>query len=259
MRRLLPVALVVAGLGVGCGQEDPPPPPAPTSNPTPVPVPTAVPTKVGQNPAPPAAGGTVNITVTANSTPPGATVTGGGRVLGTTPLTQVVPIPAPAPGQAAQTFDFVFTLAGHQSTTITAAPQNGQIAITAALASMTAVAPTPAGEGRVLNVTGRGGGAIRDFSSVSARATVAEPCIIQELRVTLRGNHTYHGDLRIGLRGPADENYSLFGGRGNPFRTHRVRNAVGKQAQGEWRVTIRDTQAEDFGQLRAFSMRIECQ
>lgn len=83
------------------------------------------------------------ITVSATSVPPGAMVTGGGRPLGTTPLTAQVPIPAPQPGQPPAAFAFTFTLDGYQPTTIQATPVNGTISLSATLAPA-AGAPAPA-------------------------------------------------------------------------------------------------------------------
>ncbi|MCA9610373.1 MAG: hypothetical protein KC619_32480 [Myxococcales bacterium] len=125
----------------GSDEEDTPPPPSPAADPAPA---DSV------------------VTVTATSVPPGAAVTGGGRPLGTTPLTTQVPIPAPEPGQPPATFAFDFALAGYQPTTIQATPLNGVISLSVALApdpsASAATAPaTPAPDG----VTGTWVGRVR--------------------------------------------------------------------------------------------------
>ncbi len=249
MIRLALATLAFAG-PFSCEQDEPPPPPPPTSG------------------GPQAAGGggaTVQITVTATSNPPGALVNGGGRQLGVTPLTTQVPIPVTPPGAAAPSFDFVFTKEGYQSTTLQAAPVNGQIAITAALAPLSAAPTTPtsvggSAAGQTLEVVGTGGGRIRDMRTTTATATVTQACVIKELTVTLNGSHSYMSDLVVRLRAPSGEDFTLQSRRSsNPFRRHVVRRAQGQQAQGEWRVSVRDTVAQDFGRLTGFRMNVECQ
>ncbi len=216
--------------------------------------------------APTAPPGLVMVTVSANSNPPGASVTGGGRPLGQTPLSTQVPVPAPQPGQPPQTFDFVFTKDGFQSTTIQAAPVNGVINITAALAPVGQGGGTEGGTeggaeggGRVLEITGHGGGAIRDHSSVGATATVEEDCVINSIRVTVGGNHSYNRDLIVRLNPPEGGGVTLQNQQQrNPFRTYTVRSLEGRQARGEWRLRISDELDDDSGRLRRFALRIEC-
>lgn len=241
-------ALEVVALVSGCGQDAPPPPP-PIST---VPVqPVVV--------APQAQTGLVSVTVTASSNPPEAKVTGGGRPLGVTPLTTQVPIPAPLPGQPPPTFDFVFEKDGYQTATIQAAPVNGVINITAALAPVGAVPTAGGGPTRELEVTGTGGGAITDFHTTTATANVTEDCIVDDASVVLRGNHSYHQDLTITLHAPNDETYTLHHQRqSNPFRSHRVRGMEGENAKGEWTVRVRDDVERDSGRLTRFVVRLEC-
>ncbi len=258
--KLLSAAL--AALLVACGgdDDDTPPPPPPNTATAPIAGNTTAPTT--NVVAPP---GQVMLTVAANSNPPGAIVTGGGRQLGTTPLQTQVPIPAPQPGQV-QTFAFTFELAGYQTATLNASPVNNTISITAALAP--AVVPQQVGgdpsgdegdEAGDIQIPGRGGGAIWDNHTTTGFAVVEQPCTIDRLRVRLSGNHTYYGDLHITLRDPQDHSYSLAsGGRANPFRTHTVSRAAGRQAQGRWTLAIADRMAQDSGNLRAWSMSIRC-
>ncbi|MGE0791142.1 MAG: proprotein convertase P-domain-containing protein [Sandaracinaceae bacterium] len=263
------LALVGAGsLLAGCGGDDddtPPPPPnvgtEPANNGTNGTTP--VNNVVG---APP---GQVMVTVTANSTPPGATVTGGGRELGVTPLQTQVPIPAPQAGQV-QTFAFTFALAGYQPATINASPANNQITITAALAPMTT--PVEVGgdgdgegdgedgeDGPGFRVNGRGGGPIFDNHTTTGQATVSQACLIDTATLRLSGTHSYYGDLYITLRDPSGNSYTIArGGRSNPFRSHRVRRASGRQAQGTWSLAIEDRLAQDSGILRAWSLSFTC-
>jgi len=245
------LALLVPACGlIGGDDDDDEPPPPPTTATAP------------ENAAPP---GQTIITVTANSTPAGATVVGGGRNLGTTPLTSEVPIPTPQPGQPSPTFAFTFTLEGYQPATINAAPVNGAISLTAALAP--AVPPTEVGGddddddsgGEGIRVTGRGGGPIWDNHTTTGSAAVTQSCVIETLRVRLVGTHTYFGDLHISLRDPQGRSYSLArGGRRNPFRTHSVRRAAGRQARGTWRLSIADRLAQDSGILRRWSLHMTC-
>jgi hypothetical protein len=258
-RALLACAsLVLASCGGTDDEDDTPPPPTER--------------RVDPDPgiaAGPRPGQPVMVTVVANSTPPGALVVGGGRQLGVTPLQTQVPVPAPAPGQV-QTFGFTFQLEGYQAATINASPVNNTISITAALApSVQEVLPEEVGTadpnqpsvggGRVLQVAGRGGGAIYDNHTTTGYAEVDQPCEVAEMTVTLSGRHSYYGDLHISLRGPAGGRYSLAaGGQSNPFRTHTVRRAVGAQAQGRWTLTVSDRLDADSGNLSAWSMRITC-
>lgn len=261
MRRKLPFGLLALFLLPACtgDDDDDTPPPPPQTAAAPVPQPPA---------APP---GQVMVTVVANSTPPGATVVGGGRNLGNTPLTAQVPIPTPQPGAQPQTFAFNFALEGYQPATINAAPVNNTIQITAALAPLTAPTPVlgdPAAGGEPgaggsagpeVRVAGRGGGPIYDNHTTTGTANVTQSCVIDTLRVRLGGQHSYYGDLHITLRDPQGRSYSLArGGRQNPFRTHRVRRASGRQARGTWRLAVADRVAQDSGILRSWSMTMTC-
>ena len=257
MRTILCMTLstVLAFCG-GDDDDDAPPPPASTA-----------PNTIA---APAAPAGQVMVTVAANSNPPGASVTGGGRSLGVTPLQTQVPVPAPQPGQV-QTFAFTFQLEGYQPATINAAPVNNTIALTATLAP--AVAPVavggdeddgdpgqPAGNGRVLRVNGRGGGRIFDNHTTRGTASVSEQCTIARLQVRLNGRHSYYGDLHIAVTDPGGRSYSLArGGRANPFRTHTVRRAAGRQARGQWSLSIADRLNADTGVLNGWTLSIECQ
>ncbi|MCB9592658.1 MAG: hypothetical protein H6719_07990 [Sandaracinaceae bacterium] len=127
MGKLARIALLCSVLG-GCGADDDDTPPPPV--------------EVVAEPAPAEA----TVTVNATSMPPGAAVTGGGRALGTTPLTVQVPVPPTVPGQPAATYAFTFTLDGYTPTTLEATPVNGAISLAAALAPATE-APTPAPAG----------------------------------------------------------------------------------------------------------------
>ena len=252
--------LLVAACGSSDEDDAPPPPPQVASAP-------AVPA------APP---GQVMVTVAANSSPPGATVVGGGRNLGITPLSTEVPIPAPQPGQPPPTFAFTFALEGYQPATINAAPVNNTISITAALAPIVpaqAVGGDPSaggdpgdddpggggGDRRTINPRGGGGGTNYDYHTTTGSASVAQDCVIQSLRLQLSGTHSYYGDLHISLRDPGGASYSIArGGRENPFRTHSVRRAAGRQARGTWQLAIEDRLREDSGILRGWSMTITC-
>lgn len=270
MRKLVVILTALAGMSLlpsaGCGirdDDDAPPPPTTATGP----VVTGVPPVNGQPPHVVAAPtGQVMVTVAANSSPPGAIVTGGGRQLGVTPLQTQVPVPAPVPGQV-QTFSFTFELAGYQPATINASPVNNTISITAALAP--AVQPQEVGtptqpgdddsEAGEIHVPGRGGGPIYDNHTTTGTAEVAQACTIDRLRVRLNGSHTYYGDLHIRLRDPNGNSYSLAsGGRNNPFRSHTVSRASGRQAQGRWTLSIDDRLAQDSGVLRGWSMNLRC-
>jgi hypothetical protein len=174
-----------------------------------------------------------------------------------------------------QTFAFTFQLAGYQTATINASPVNNTISITAALAP-NVVPPVvepqpvggdpgtegteePGGGGPELRVSGQGGGAIYDNHTTTGFAVVNEPCLIDRLSVTLNGHHSYFADLHIRLRDPQGNNYSIVrGGRANPFRSHTVRRAVGRQAQGRWTLEIEDRLQADSGNLNSWSMRLTC-
>ncbi len=75
----------------------------------------------------------------------------------------------------------------------------------------------------------------------------------------LAGQHSYYGDLHITLRDPENHRYTLAnGGRANPFRTHTVRRASGRAAQGRWTLAVEDRLAQDSGVLRGWTMGIRC-
>lgn len=262
MRRIVRAVAMLAVLA-SCGGEDDDAPPPPTNT-----APHVVTAPNGPPPVPPAPPGQVMVTVIANSTPPGVTVTGGGRELGMTPLQTQVPIPAPQPGQV-QTFAFQFALAGYQPATINASPVNNTISITAALAPMVqpqevatntvGEAGDDADEAGEIRVNGQGGGPIYDNHTTTGFAVVGQDCTIDRLRVRLNGTHTYFADLHITLRDPSGNSYSLAaGGRANPFRAHTVRRAVGRQARGRWTLAIADRLAQDSGVLRAWSLSLRC-
>ncbi len=208
------------------------------------------------------------ITVSANSVPPGATVNGGGQLLGTTPFTTQVPVPAPNPTDPPQTFQFTFLLPGFESTTIAASPVNNTISLNAVLASLTPSTPTtvpstppppPSGGGSTVVVRGPPGGPIFDYHTTTSVAVVPSPCVIRTLRVDIDGNHTFNHDLVVALRAPDGEAFSLqrHSGR-SPFRMHSVRRARGHLAMGRWTLSIEDTVGADSGTLRGFSLNIEC-
>ncbi|GAB5549727.1 MAG: hypothetical protein SangKO_094870 [Sandaracinaceae bacterium] len=250
---------LLAGLVLlgACSEEDdtPPPPPQTATGPVAPNTPQAPP-------------GQVMVTVVANSTPAGATVVGGGRQLGTTPLQTQVPIPAPVAGQV-QTFAFNFELAGYQPATINAAPVNNTITITAALAPATApqevATPDEDEDGddeddaNEIRVAGRGGGAIFDRHTTRGAAVVGQSCTIDRLRVRLRGNHTFNRDLRITLTDPQGRTYTLQNSSTrNPFRTYTVRRAAGREARGQWNLAIADTLDQDSGRLTGWNMSLRC-
>lgn len=66
------------------------------------------------------------VTVSASSVPPGAIVTGGGAVLGTTPFVTAVPAPAAPVGA---TFEFTFQLPGYDPAHVAAVPTNNTITL----------------------------------------------------------------------------------------------------------------------------------
>jgi hypothetical protein len=258
--RIILVTLISVSVLAACGEseDDTPPPPPQTVN---TPFVNGQPT--GQPVAPP---GQVMVTVNANSNPPGATVTGGNRQLGVTPLTTQVPIPAPQPGQT-QTFAFVFSLDGYQPATINTSPMNNVISITAALAPATQAVEvggegegdTGAGGGREVTANGRGGGPIFDNHTTTGTAVVDESCVVDRLTVRLEGTHSYFQDLRITLRDPQGHSYTIQrSSRRNPFRSHVVRRASGRQARGTWNLAIADTLAQDSGVLRSWRLSMTC-
>ena len=198
------------------------------------------------------------VTVTANSTPTGAMVLRPtGEVLGTTPLVSQIQIPA---NQIGLPQTFTFNLAGHQPTTATAVAQNNAITVQTSLQSLSGNSGSSGTSGRTLTVRSRGGGRISDFRTTSARATVTESCTIQEMRVRVRGRHSYHGDLVVSLRGPSGQTAVLQRRRSaNPFRRYRINRMVGTQALGQWTLRIRDELRADSGVLSGFTMEITCQ
>jgi hypothetical protein len=281
MAKILVSALVVCSMMLSCGEDDddaPPPPSAVANAPHQVQPHQVQPHQVQphqvqphvqpqvQQPVQPT--GQVMITVAANSTPAGAVVTGGGRQLGTTPLQTQVPVPAPVPGQV-QSFAFTFELPGYQTATINASPVNNTISITAALAPVAppeevAVPGQEEGEeaddgGPEITVQGRvPDGRIFDNHQTIGTAEVNQSCVIDRLRVRLNGNHTFHSDLHITLRGP-NGNYSIQRAqRRNPFRAHILRSARGDQAQGRWTLVVDDRVGQDSGTLRGWSLGLRC-
>lgn len=271
--RLLPALVpAVLVLAIGCGGETTPPTPVSTP-PTPTPPTPAVPP------------GMVMVTVSAASTPAGASVSGGGTLLGTTPFVTSVPVPAPTAGET-QTFEFTFLLPGYNPTTVTASPVNNTINLNAVLAPMVAAVPpgTPPGvpgsglgvspgvtppptgpasgpmpPGSRFTVDGRGGGPIYDNHTTTATATVAGICRIGSLRVDINGSHTFNSDLVVRLTAPDGEVFTLQNhNRRNPFRSHTVTRARGHMSAGVWTLAVADTVGADSGNLRGFSLDFTC-
>lgn len=212
----------------------------------------------------------VLVTVSAGSTPLGATVTGGGALLGRTPFTAQVPVPRPRPGET-QTFEFTFQLPGYQTQTITATPVNNTLTLNMLMVpeqptvaadtveEQTPPADQPPSDGPTHTVRGRGGGRIVDNSQAVGTASVDVSCVIAELAVTLNGQHSYYGDLIVTLEGPGGQRYQLQNhARSNPFRRHTVRRAVGQPSAGTWRIIVRDDVRADSGQLSGWSMQFTC-
>ena len=202
------------------------------------------------------------ITVAASSVPAGATVTGGGRMLGQTPFTTQVPIPAPRPGET-QTFQFTFQLPGYQPATLSASPINNTITLNTTLAPMmAAVGPTPGAatpSGPSFTVRGPAGGAIRDHRVTTSAARVEHHCMIDELTVDIDGSHTYFGDLVVSLRGPDGTSYQLQSRASrNPFRSYTVRRAAGRPTAGVWTLSISDQAGADSGRLSGWTMAVRC-
>ena len=187
-------------------------------------------------------------------------------MLGRTPFTTQVPIPIATPGQT-QTFQFTFQLPGYQPATISASPINNTITLNATLAPMVATTgavdpttgTTTGATGPEIRVRGGEGGRIYDMHTTTSTARVTQECTIGELDVDIDGNHTYFGDLVVSLRGPDGTSYQLQSrGSRNPFRTHSVRRAEGRQAQGAWTVSVADQVQADSGQLRGFTLILRC-
>lgn len=214
------------------------------------------------------------VTVTASTSPQGATVTGGGRFLGVTPFAAQVPVHVAPPGQT-QTFEFVFQLAGYQTTSVSASPVAGQITLNAALArSLEAdgVKPPPSGaptatpsgeadegeaQGRPVVVRGRGG-AIRDHRATTSTVRVDESCTVASAHVDVDGHHTYYGDLVVSLRGP-NGNYPLQSRASrNPFRRYSIRRAADTEGRGSWTLTVRDEAGADQGALTNWTLTLRC-
>lgn len=275
-------ALLLLSLGcAGCGGGDAPVTPpvgTPPVGTPPVGTPPGTP-PVGTPPATPPATppGTVMVTVSAASTPPGATVTGGGTLLGTTPFVTSVPVPAPTPG-VAQTFEFTFQYPGFAPTTITASPTNGTITLNAVLgpAAVAGLPPgTPPGlgvappgtgvpggvipSGTHLTFRGTGGGRIFDYHTTTATAVVPAMCRIRDLRIDVSGSHSFNSDLELNLRAPDGTSFSLQRhNRRNPFRTHTVSRARGHMTAGTWTLSIEDSVGADSGNLSGFELQITC-
>jgi hypothetical protein len=202
----------------------------------------------------------VAVTLTANSTPPGAQVLRStGELLGMTPLVAQIQLPADQLGLP-QTF--TFNLAGYQPTTATGVAVNNSMMISATLmpAGGGIAMPGMGGGPRTISAHGSGGGPIFDYHTTTARATVNESCIIQSLQVRVNGHHSYFSDLAVSLRGPAGQSASLQRRRSqNPFRSYSPSNVRGTQAMGTWTLSIRDEVGADSGNLAGFSMTISCQ
>jgi hypothetical protein len=205
----------------------------------------------------PPAAQTVPVTLTANSTPAGAMVQRAtGEVLGTTPLVSQIQIPADQLGLP-QTF--TFNLAGYQPSVAQAVAVNNTITLEAALVSMGGAMPGIPGMPRNITVSGGGGGAIYDYHTTTASATVNESCVVQAMSVTVRGNHSFYGDLVVRLSGPNGQSASLASrGSSNPFRTYSIQRAIGTQAMGTWRLSVRDEAGADSGNLAGFTMNLTC-
>jgi len=191
---------------------------------------------------------TVEVTLSASSVPPGATVMVGDDVLGTAPITAQVPF--------APSIPVTFVLRGYQTTTLNAVPVNNSATV---VATLNAGENDGSGATRTIHARGIGGGPIFDYHTTTARAVVSESCLVDRLAVTINGHHSFHSDLIVSLRSPAGSSYTLQRQRQrNPFRTHVVPRAAGRPGTGEWVLSIRDNLGSDSGRLNGFSMELGC-
>lgn len=104
---------------------------------------------------------------------------------------------------------------------------------------------------------------------VSDSINVAESGTVASVRVDVRVNHTYRGDLKLQLTGPNDETVTLFGrthpavdGRDNLVATFTADNVpdlsrlTGKSAQGVWTLRVSDLAAADLGRLESWDLTL---
>ena len=203
------------------------------------------------------------VTVIANSTPPGAVVTGGNRRLGTTPLETEVPIPTPQAGQV-ETFSFTFEHPGYETAVINASPTGDTITIAAVLSPLgqpAVVAPVASAQpsGQEIRVQGHGGGAILDYQTTTGYAVAEQQCTMSQMSVHILGEHSYYRNLHIIVHDPSGHEYVLGdGGERGPFREHPCPHAVGREAQGRWTLTVEDRGSGDSGVLRDWYLTMHC-
>lgn len=243
------------------GPAAPPPPPPQGTAPTTATAPTTPPP------------GQVMIVIAASSTPQGAVVSGGGQMLGRTPFTTQVPIPAPQPGET-QAFQFTFVLPGYEPVTLTASPVNQTITLNATMRPVGAPDPTAGGGtpdptaggggggggGGRFTVRGPAGGRIYDNHTTTSTARATQDCNIASLSIDIDGNHTYFSDLVLTLQGPDGTRYPLQSHeRRNPFRRYTIGRARGHRSGGAWTVAIADTVGADSGNFTGWSMTVQCQ
>lgn len=118
--------------------------------------------------------------------------------------------------------------------------------------------PTPGGENEYASTDG---GAIPDNDSTGLVSTIAVPdsVTIGGLQVELDITHTYRGDLQVVLAHGDTERviHNREGGSSDDLNTTiTVAGFDGADAQGEWRLVVRDLANLDTGSLNGWKLRI---
>lgn len=104
-------------------------------------------------------------------------------------------------------------------------------------------------------------------SGISSKITIADAGRIKRLKVSVDINHTYVGDLVVELSGPGTTGVATLHKRSGGSADNLVASYdsaalaalavfVGKPVQGEWRLAVRDLEAQDAGQLNRWSIDV---
>lgn len=110
---------------------------------------------------------------------------------------------------------------------------------------------------------------IADLGTTNVSLTVPESIVLKNLRISIDIEHTYIGDLIIKLHPPAATQlkpvtlHNRKEGRTanlrrtyDPVVTPSLARCIGKNAQGTWRLEVRDAERLDTGTVRSFSLEL---
>jgi subtilisin family serine protease len=129
--------------------------------------------------------------------------------------------------------------------------------------------PTVSSTDRIVVATAVKDVPIRDFQTSTLEVSVAETAPLKAVKVAVDIEHTYIGDLVVSIRPPTSTGLPVIalhtnsgGGTDNlrtaydQVSTPALAALVGKNPQGQWILTVKDTAAADTGRIRSVSVEM---